>query len=178
MKKEEKLPLILILGMPIIAVIASMLSNIHINIINSSINLSVFFYPLLILILGMIIKKTSYQRAIDMLAVTLIVQSLAFVLKWALLDVMEYYLMIYSFISIFFCGIIFILGFEFLRNLKKDSYIPVFILTLVITLLDNGIFALLIEGEFVNVSILVRLGYSIVIPVFLAKNTSKKVVKK
>lgn len=182
MKKEEKLPLILIWGMPVIAIIASMLSNVHINMINSSINASVFFYPLIILLLGLIMKKTNYKRAINLLAVTLIVESLVFVLKWALLDIMDYYLMIYLFTSILFCGLIFIFAFEFLRNFKIDSYVPVFILVLIITLLDNAIFALLVEGEFINLSILVRLGYSVVIPVFLAKNTAgnttKKVTKK
>ncbi len=178
MKKEEKLSPIVVVGMPVIAIIASFVSHIHIPILNSYINVSVFFYPLLMLFLGLIVKKENCSKAISLLAVTLLIQSLTFVLKWVLLDIMDYYLMIYTFLSTLFCGAIFVLAYEFLRKMKIDTYVPMFIVIAAITLVDNEMFSLLIKENFINVSILVRLIYAVVIPVFLAKNATKITTEK
>ena len=178
MKKEENLSPIVVVGMPVIAIIASFVSHIHIPILNSYINVSVFFYPLLMLFLGLIVKKESCSKAINLLAVTLLIQSLTFVLKWVLLDIMDYYLMVYTFLSTLFCGIIFVLAYEFLRKMKIDTYFPMFIVIAAITLADNEMFSLLIKENFINVSILVRLIYAVVIPVFLAKNATKITTEK
>ena len=174
MKNNEKIPLIYLLSMPVILILASLFAHLHISILTSPFYLSVLIYPLLLLVLGLIVKKTSHAKAVTVLSVTLVIQSLVFIMQWVLFDVIDYYLMIYTFISVLFCGLLFIYAYDFLRNIKKDTYIYVFLIVLIISILDNMIFGQLIEGNIISLSILVRVLYAVLIPVFLSKNTAKK----
>lgn len=174
MKKSEKIPLIYILGMPIIFIIANCISTLHINILGSTMYFSVLLYPLTFLISGLIIRKNNYKNALAVMALSLISASLECVFEWVVLDTMNAYVMIYAFISFLICQLIFIYAYDFLIKINKDNYLPVFILLVVVSAIDNAFFGAIIEGNFITISILIRIIYVIAIPVVLAKNTSKK----
>ena len=177
MNEKQKLPLIDIFAMPIILIIASYTAHIHFNILSAPLYISVFLYPLLYLFMGIIVKKSDYKRAISILAFSLVIQSLVFVIQWVLLDKMDCFLMVYSFVSVLLCGLLFIYSYTFLRQLKIDTYIPVFLLIFVLSMLDNEFFSLMIGGSAFGLSVLVRLLYACAIPVLLARNTTKKAKK-
>ena len=172
-KKTESLPLIYLLGMPIIFIVANFLARTHIEILGSPLYFSVILYPLTYLISGLIVKKADYKRSLLVMAVTLITASLTYVVEWALLSSMDAYVMIYSFLSFLIGQLIFIYTFDFLRKIKKDSYGWMFVLTLVVTLIDGAFFGAIIEGQYVTISTLVRIIYVVAIPAILAKKTGK-----
>ena len=172
-KKTENLPLIYLLGMPIIFIVANFLARTHIKILGSTLYFSVLLYPLTYLISGLIVKKSDYKRSLLVMAVTLVTASLTYVLEWALLNSMDAGVMIYSFLSFLIGQLIFIYTFDFLRKIKKDSYGWVLILTLVVTLIDSAFFGATVEGQYVTISTLVRIIYVVAIPAILAKNTKK-----
>lgn len=174
MKKKESLPLIYLLGMPIIFIVANFLAKTHVEILGSSLYFSVLLYPLTYLISGLIVKKADYKKSLLIMAVTLITAALTYVVEWAMLNTMDAYVMIYSFLSFLIGQLIFIYTFDFLRKIKKDSYGWVFVLTLVVTLIDGAFFGAIIEGQYISMSTLVRIIYLVVIPAVLAKNTKKQ----
>lgn len=175
-KNNKSLPLIYVLGMPVIFIVANFIASLHITIAGSPLYFSVLLYPLTFLISGLIIKRTNnYKDALQIMAVSLISATLAFVVEWALMDKIEACTMIYAFLSFLICQLIFIYTYDFLIKIKKDTYIPVFILALiVITFLDNAFFGILVEGQTFSLSILIRVLYAVAIPVALAKKTSSK----
>lgn len=169
MEKKKKLPLIYVLGMPIIFIVANFMAYLHIEIAGSNLYFSVLLYSLTFLISGLIIRKTNYKDALYIMAVTLISASLAFVVEWALMDILNPYLMIYTFISFLISQLIFIYTYDFLIKIKKDTYIPVFLLVLVVSAIDNAFFGTIVEGQYISLSILIRLIYTVALPVVLAK---------
>ncbi len=174
MNDNKKTPLIYILAMPIIFIIANCISTLHINILGSTMYFSVLLYPLTFLISGLIIRKTNYKNALAVMALSLISASLGNVFEWAILDKMNAYVMIYAFMSFLICQLIFIYGYDFLTKINKDTYLPVFILLLAVSAIDNTFFGAIIEGKYITISILIRLIYVIAIPVVLARNSYKK----
>lgn len=174
MGKNKSLPLIYVLGMPIIFIIANFMAHLHISIVGSPLYFGILLYPLTFLISGLIIRKTNYKDALRIMAVSLISAALAFVVEWALLDTMDPYLMIYAFLSFLICQLIFIYTYDFLIKIKKDSYIPVLILILIVSAIDNAFFGIIIEGQYISLSILIRLIYVIALPIALARKTKKK----
>ena len=173
-KKQETLPLIYLLGMPIIFIVANFLARTHIEILGSPLYFSVLLYPLTYLISGLIVKKASYKKSLLVMAVTLITAALTYVMQWALLSSMDYFVMIYSFLSFLIGQLIFIYTYDFLIKMKKDTYGWVFLLVLLVSAIDNAFFGVIIEGQYVSVSILIRLAYTVIIPVMLAKKAVSK----
>lgn len=174
MKSNKKAPLIYILGMPIILIIANCISTLHIEILGSTLYFSVLLYSLTFLISGLIIRKSEYKTALAVMALSLISASLACVFEWVVLDTMNAYVMIYAFMSFLICQLIFIYVYDFLIKIKKDTYLPVFILLAVVSMIDNAFFGAIIEGKLITISILIRIICVIAIPVVLARNSSKK----
>ena len=108
------------------------------------------------------------------MAVTLITAALTYVMQWALLSSMDYFVMIYSFLSFLIGQLIFIYTYDFLRKINKDTYGWVFILFLAVSAIDNAFFGAVIEGQTISLSMLIRLLYVVGIPVGLAKKNEKK----
>ena len=109
------------------------------------------------------------------MSVTLVCAALTFVVQWSLLSTIDNLVMIYSFLSFLICQLIFIYTYDFLIKMKKDTYGWVFLLVLLVSAIDNAFFGAMIEGQYVSVSILIRLAYTVIIPVVLAKKgVSKK----
>lgn len=174
MKKSTKLPLIYLLGMPILFIVANFFARTHFDIVGSPFYFSVILYPLTYLISGLIVKKTDYKTSLLMMGLTLVIASLTYVLQWAMLDLIDAYVMIYSFLSFLICQMIFIYTYDFLRKIGKDTYGWVLILVLVVSAIDNAFFGAMIEGQTISLSTLVRLLYVVGIPVGLAKKTENK----
>lgn len=168
-KKQETLPLIYLLGMPIIFIVANFLARTHVQILGSPLYFSVLLYPLTYLISGLIVKKTSYKKGLLVMSITLITAALTYVIQWALLSSMDYFVMIYSFLSFLIGQLIFIYTYDFLRKIDKDTYGWVFILVLAVSAIDNAFFGAIVEGQYVSLSILVRVIYAVIVPVGLAK---------
>lgn len=174
MEKKTTLPLIYVIGMPIIYVISIFIANLHVEVMGTTLYFISLVFSLVFLISGLIIRKTDYKDALLIMAVSLVGASLTYVVQWVMLDVIDCWVMFYSFISFLICQVIFICGFNFLESTNKDSYMPVFLLILIVNVIDNILFGILIEGKYISLSILPRLIYSVVLPIFLAKNTSGK----
>ena len=174
MKKSTKLPLIYLLGMPILFIVANFFARTHFDVAGSPFYFSVILYPLTYLISGLIVKKTDYKTSLLMMGITLVIASLTYVLQWAMLDFIDAYVMIYSFLSFLICQIIFIYTYDFLRKIGRDTYGWVFILVLIVSAIDNAFFVAVIEGQTISLSMLIRLLYVVGIPVGLAKKNEKK----
>lgn len=172
-KSKETLPLIYVLGMPIIFIVANFLARTHIEIVGSPLYFSVLLYPLTYLLSGLIVKKSGYKKGLLVMAITLIIAALTYVVEWALLNTMDYYVMIYSFLSFLIGQLIFIYTYDFLLKMNKNTYGWVFILVAVISAIDVAFFGAIIEGQYISLSILVRIIYAVAIPVMLAKKTEK-----
>ena len=175
MENKKTLPIIYVIGMPIILIIANFMANLHITTLGgSAIYFSVLLYPLTILISGLIVRKTDYKNALRMMSVALITASLAGVIEWALLSSMRPWVLIYSFLSFLLCQLIFIFTYDFLIKIKKDTFMRVFLLIAVVSIIDHAFFGAIIEGKYISLSILIRAIYMAVFPAILARNTGKK----
>lgn len=172
--ENKKIPLLYVIGMPLIFIIASFIGRIYFTILGSPLYLSVLIYPLTFLISGLVIKKANYKESITVMAISLISVTLFFVLKWVLFDTIDSWLMIYSFLSFLICQLIFIYTYDFLIKINKDNYIAVFLVTLIVLAIDNAFFGVIIEGTCISLSILVRIIYLVAIPVALASNSTDK----
>ena len=174
MDKKRKLPLIYVIGIPIIFVFANALANIHFTILGSPLYISVCLYPLIYLITGLAIIKADYKHALLLMILALVAESLTSVAIWIITNNIDAYVNIYSFLSFLLCQLIFIYIYDFLRRIKRDTYIPIFFLMVLVEIVDHAFFGPLIEGQTFSVSILVRVIYALVIPVVLAKKTIKQ----
>ena len=174
MEKSKEIPLVYVIGMPLIFIIASFIARLHVTILGTPLYFSVLLYPLTFLISGLIIKKTDYKEGIAVMTISLISVTLVFVLKWVLFNIMDSWLMIYSFLSFLICQLIFIYGYDFLIKINKDSYMVVFLLMLVILAIDSAFFGVIIEGHNISLSILVRIIYIVAFPIILASNRTEQ----
>ena len=167
---KRKIPLIYIVGMPIILILANTIAYLNIKTLDGShIYISVFLYPLTFLLSGLIIKKTNYKDALRMMAVSLISASLACILQWSLLNSMHAWVMIYSFLSFLICQLIFIYTYDFLIKINKNTYILVFLLFAIVLGIDHAFYGLIIERQIISLSILIRCAYAVTMPLFIAK---------
>lgn len=169
MEKRKTLPLICVIGMPIIMIIANAMANLYIKVADSFFSVSVVLYPLIYLIMGLIIRKTSYKDALRMLLVTIVSATLGIVVQWILCDSPNANVAIYSFLSSIICGLIFIFVYDFLIKTKVDNYFTIFILVFGIMLIDTIFFGTFVEGTLNSYSLLVRAIYILIMPAMLCK---------
>ncbi len=169
MEKRKTLPLICVIGMPIIMILANAMANLCIKIADSFFSVSVVLYPLIYLLMGLIIRKTSYKDALRMLLVTLVSATLGIVIQWILCDTPNANVAIYSFLSTIICGLIFIFVYDFLIKTKVDNYFTVFILVFGIMLLDSVFFGAFVEKTLNSYSLFVRAIYILIMPAMLCK---------
>ena len=169
MENKKSLPLVLVLGLPIILIVSTFMARLHIEIGSSPLYISTFLYPLTYLLICLIIKKTNSKNAFNIMSVALISQSLAFIIEWIMLNKMDCYVMICTFLSFLFSQLILIYTYDFLRKTKKDGYFAILLLIGIVSAIDNAFFGACIEGQTISLSILVRLVYVIIIPLVLAE---------
>ncbi len=173
MKEKKTLPLILVIGMPIVYILANFMTNFHFVIKGNIVSVSVFLYPIAYLISGLITRKTNYKDALRIMGVTLISGALAYVIGWSLLDTINPWAMICSFLSFLICQLIFIYVFDFLIKMKKDTFFPIWFLAFVVNAIDQAFFGLLLEGDYLTSSIIIRAFYILLIAMVLAKKNNK-----
>lgn len=173
MKEKRSLPLIFVIGMPIIYIFANFMINSHLALKGNVVSFSVFLYPITYLISGIIIRKTNYKNALRMMGVTVISGALAYVIEWSLLDMLNPWGMICSFLSFLICQLIFIYVFDFLIKIKKDSFFPIWFLAFGVNAIDQAFFGLLLEGKYLSLSIVIRALYILLIAMVLAKKNNK-----
>ena len=170
MKEKKSLPLILVIGLPIVYIFANLMLNSHLAIKGHVVSFSVFLYPLTFLISGLIIKRTNYKDALRIMVVALGSGALAYVIGWSLLDMLNPWGMIYSFISFLICQLIFIYVFDFLIKMKKDSFFPIWFLAFGVNAIDQAFFGLLLEGQYLSASVVIRALYILLTALALDKN--------
>ena len=146
MKKKNTLPLILVLGLPIILVVSNFIARLHINILETPLYLSAVIYPLTYLCTCLIIKKTSSKQAIYLMALALGAQSLSCVVQWIMLGDVDCSATLSTFISFLLGQLIIIVGYDY---------------------------GTIIEGLTISLTFLVRLIYVVVIPLVIANNNEK-----
>ncbi len=169
MENKKTLPLIYVLSMPLIFVLANFVTNLHMEVLDSKLYISVVLYPLLYLIGGLVVRKTTYKDALRMFLITLIAGTLAFVIQWVLFSMANAYVAIYAFLSITICGLLFVFVYDFLIKTNNDNYLTLFILILAITLIDHIFFGAFVEKDLLSSSLLVRAIYIIILPATLSK---------
>lgn len=173
MENKTKLPLIYIIGLPIIVLVANALANIKFTILGSYLSVSAFLYPLSFFITCLIIKKTNYKNALRIMIFALAAEVLAAVVEWIILKEMDSYIMIYGYLSLIICQLILIYVYDFLVKKKKDTFIFVFLLLLMVNAIDNAFFGAIIEGQYISFSSAIRLIYAIVLAGILTKKIGK-----
>lgn len=173
MKNKEKLPTTFILALPIILIIASTMAYEHINILGTPLYLYAFMYPLTYLFSCWITKKTDLSKALGVMSLALILQSVVFVVKWIFFNSIDAYLMIYTFLAFFLEQLILIFTYNFFIKIEKDTFTPIFLLILFVSIINNVFFGAFIEGYCLSLSILPRLAYAVIIPAIIARNDNK-----
>ena len=168
MKKKESLPLVYIFGLPVLLIISTFIAHIHITIHGTPLYLYACIYPLTYFMTCLIRKKTNLTLTLTMMALALVTQTLVFVLQWVLIDYIDGFLMINTFLSFLLEQIILIFGYDFLINIEKENYIPIVIVLLIVSAVGTAFFGALIEGYCISLSILPRLAYVVVLPTLLA----------
>lgn len=172
--KNKQTPLLFVLGMPVIFILANTMAYFNIKTLGGShVYISVFMYPLTLLISGLIIKKTNYKNAITVMTVSLACAAIAYIIQWTLLNSYHPFVMIYSFLSFLFCQLIFIYAFNYLIAEKKYTYFRVFLIIAFVLGIDHAFFGTIIEKQIISQSILIRCVYCVILPLLLAKKTTK-----
>lgn len=120
-KTNTKLPLILILALPILLVISTEVARCSFTLFGQTIYVITFVYPLLSLISIAVSKRGESKNAMLLMILSLIMQTLFFVVKWTLLGTIDYVLMEVTFLAFFLSQMIALLGYEGLKELKKTK---------------------------------------------------------
>ena len=173
MKKKNTLPLILVLGLPIILVVSNFIARLHINVLETPLYLSAVIYPLTYLCTCLIIKKTSSKQAVYLMALALGAQSLSCVVQWIMLGDVDCSATLSTFISFLLGQLIIIVGYDYLKKVKQDNYFSILAIILLVSVLDNLIYGTIIEGLTISLTFLVRLIYVVVIPLVIANDNKK-----
>lgn len=173
-KNKESLPLIYVLGLPMLLIIATYMARLSFTILKTPLFIGTFIYPLTYLMTFIVIKKTSQRNALNIMAISIVSQALSFIVSWTLLNSMDYALMIATFMSFVINQLIVIVMYDFLVSVKQDTYCMLFFVLLLISAIDTVIFGCFIEGKVIGLSILIRLAYCVIIPALIAKKVSNK----
>ena len=121
MKENTKLPLILILALPILLIVSTELSRISFTVFGQAIYINTLIFPLTLFVSVYITKTHESRTAMTMSILALIIECLVFVLKWVLLGVADYTLMEITFLAFFVSQLFILLGYESLKEMKKTK---------------------------------------------------------
>lgn len=169
MKQNTKLPLIAVLALPILLIISTEVADISFNFMGHPIYLINFIFPLTFLTSILISKKTESKNAMTLVILALIIQSLTFVLKWALLGTINYALMEVTFFGFLLSQLLVLLGYEVLKEIKKDSkWIYVLFVLLLATLIETSFYVIVLTRN-TMVSFAITVAIKIIYDLILAK---------
>ena len=173
MKENTKLPLILVLALPVLLLISTEVSDISFNIMGQPIYLITFIMPLTFLVSALISKKSESKIAITLVILALIMQCFVFVLKWVLLGSGDYLLMEITFLAFFISQLLLLLGYEVLKETKKiDNYGYVLFILFISTFIETMFYLPIFEKMTVMsliIMVIVKTVYNLVMAKLLAK---------
>lgn len=173
MEENNKLPLLLVLSLPILLLISTEVAYISFNVFGQEIYLLSLVFPLTFLASLLIFKKSNSKMAITLVILALIMQCMVFVLKWVLLSTIDYKLMEITFLGFFISHLILLLGYEVLRGLKRtNKYGNVLILLLIASFIECMFYIVLFSnitwvGLIIN--LIIRIIYLLIITKILVK---------
>lgn len=173
MKENTKLPLILVLALPILLIISTEVADISFNLMGQQIYLITFIFPLTFLVSAIISKRAESRVAITLVILSLIMQCFVFVLKWVLFGTVNYILMEVTFLAFFMSQLLLLLGFETLKEMKKfDKFGYLFFVLLISTLIET-MFYLSAFTQITIISIIITMVIKIVYDLVIAKILSR-----
>ena len=169
MKNKSKLPLILVIALPILLIISTEVSDISFNFMGQTIYLITFIYPITFFISVLISKRTESKIAMNLVILALIMQCFVFVLKWVLLGTVNYVLMEITFLALLFSQLVLLFGYEILKEREKTKkYIYVLIIFLISTLIET-LFYISIFREITGISLLLMITIKIIYDLIFSK---------
>lgn len=169
MKEKTKLPLLLVLALPILLIISTEVADISFNIMGQQIYLITFIFPLTFLVSALVSKKTESKVAINLVILSLIIQCFVFVLKWVLFGTVDYILMEVTFLAFFMSQLLLLLGYETLKETKKtNKFVYIFFVLLISTLIET-MFYVLVFTKVTDISLIITVVIKIVYDLVIAK---------
>ena len=169
MKENSKLPLVLVLALPLLLIVSTELAHVTFNINGEIFYVSAFIFPFTFLASLLITKKSQSANAITLVILSLIIECLAFVLKWVLLGTADYALMEVTFLAFFLSHFLILLGYEGLKETKKiDKYGRVLLILLVSTLIET-MFYLTVFYNITVVSLIITVVIKVIYDLIFAK---------
>lgn len=173
MKENTKLPLILILALPILLIVSTEVAHLSFNLFGQTIYISTLIFPITLFISVLITKMKESKTAMTIVILTLIIQCLVFVLKWVFFGTADYALMEITFLAFFISQLVILLGYEVLKELKKtQKYFYVLIIFLFATLIETMFYI----GTYTNITIMsfvinvvIKVVYDLVMAKIIAK---------
>ena len=173
MKEKTKLPLILVVALPVLLIISTELARTNFNLIGETFYIVNFIFPLTFLVSGLITKKTQSKNAITLVILSLVIESLVFVLKWIFFNKVDYPLMEVTLFAFFLSQLIFLLGYEVLKEMKKEHKFEAVLLLLLLATLIETMFYFIVFTDItlssIIISIVVKVIYDLIMAVILAK---------
>lgn len=173
MKENTKLPLILIIALPILLIISTEVTDISFNLMGQQIYVITFIFPLTFLVSSLISKKAESKIAISIVILSLIIQSCMFILKWALIGTVDYLLMEITFLAFFISQLLLLIGYEVLKETKRmNKFGCVFFLLLIATLVETMFYLFLftkLTVEAIIITVVVKIIYNLIMSKLLTE---------
>jgi len=173
MKENTKIPLILVLALPILLIISTEVADISINIMGEPIYLINFIFPLTFLVSALISKKSESKVAITLVILSLIMQCFVFVLKWVLIGNVNYLLMEITFFAFFISQLLLLFGYEVLKEIKKLNKFGYILFILLICALIETMFYLSIFTKITITATVITLVIKVILNLIMAKILEK-----
>lgn len=173
MKENTKLPLILILALPILLVISTELADVSFNFMGAPIYLIIFIFPLTFLVSALVSKRAESKIAISLVILSLIIQCFVFVLKWTLLGTVNYALMEVTLLGFFMSQLLLLLGIETLKEMKKFNNFGYLLFVFLISTLIETLFYLLIFTNITIISVIITVVIKIIYDLIMVKILSE-----
>ena len=174
MKNEnKKLPLVLILALPILLMLSTELVNFSFNVFGQPFYLITFIFPLTFFVSILISEKTESKNAMWLTILSLTIQAFVFVIKWVLIGKINYILMEITFLGFLFSQMIALFGYEILKETKKDkNFMYLFLILFIVTIIESMFYVLVFPKLTLSIFIanfVVKIVYDLIIAKILER---------
>lgn len=173
MKKNTNLPLVLVVALPILLILSTEISNISFNIMGQPIYLINFVFPLTFLVTILISKKTESKIAINLIAVSLIMQSAIFILKWVLFGTINYLIMEVTFMAFFISHLLVLFGYEILQEFKVTNKFGWLLFVFLVATLIESMFYIMVFTKVTIISLIITITIKLIYDLIMAKILAK-----
>ena len=173
MRENTKLPLILVVALPILLIISTEVADISFNLMGQQIYLFTFIFPLTFLVSSLISKKAESRIAINLVILSLIMQCFMFVIKWVLSGTVDYVLMEVTFLAFFMSHLLLLFGYEILKETKKTEKFGYVLLILLISMFIETMFYLTVFTKLTIIAFIMTIVIKIIYNLIFAKILAK-----